>query len=80
MNTDDMTTRAERRQGSPQPAGQTTQELLQELKDWQRQVTENARQAAQITDRYVRQNPWIAIGSVALSCFLLGVIVGRSGD
>jgi ElaB/YqjD/DUF883 family membrane-anchored ribosome-binding protein len=94
MNTDDIAGNAptwqdETRQSSQklkESAQQTARDLQQTARDlqaaaqvWQRKAAEATRRAAAATDAYVRENPWIAVGCVAASCFLLGLLVGRSG-
>jgi uncharacterized membrane protein len=45
---------------------------------WPRKVLQASRKAAQATDGFVRDNRWIAIASVTVACFALGVLLGRS--
>ena len=59
---------------------QTARDLQVAAQEWQRRATEATRRAAAATDTYVRENPWTAIGFVAASCFLLGLLVGRGRD
>jgi len=40
-------------------------------------VAERTRAAAQVTDKYVHENPWIAIGTGAGLGFLIGYLIGR---
>ncbi len=40
-------------------------------------VAERTRAAAQVTDEYVRENPWVAIGTGAGLAFLIGYLIGR---
>ncbi len=47
------------------------------LSDWQATVVEKGRDAAIMTDDYVHENPWQAIGIGAAIGFLVGVIVAR---
>ena len=54
--------------------------LQQTAQEWQRQATEATRKAAQATDDYVHDNPWPVIASVAVSCLVLGFLLGRSRD
>ena len=77
MNTDDLT---ETSQNFRDKAQQATEAMRQNLAEWQRKATENARRAAEFTDNYVHENPWPVIGGVALGCFILGLLVGRSRD
>ncbi|MGO1767304.1 hypothetical protein CAP48_07605 [Advenella sp. S44] len=47
------------------------------FKDVQERAVEQGKQAAQITDEYVHDNPWRTVGFAALAGVLLGVIIGR---
>jgi ElaB/YqjD/DUF883 family membrane-anchored ribosome-binding protein len=47
------------------------------LADWQATVVEKGRDAAILTDDYVHENPWQAIGIGAAIGFLVGVVVAR---
>ena len=47
------------------------------LSDWQATVVEKGRDAAIMTDDYVHENPWQAIGIGAAIGFLVGVVVAR---
>jgi ElaB/YqjD/DUF883 family membrane-anchored ribosome-binding protein len=47
------------------------------LQDLQDDAIERAKAAAQVTDDYVRDNPWQAIGVSAAVAFLIGVLVSR---
>lgn len=40
-------------------------------------ATEQGKQAAQVTDQYVRENPWAAIGVSAAIGLLVGLLIGR---
>jgi ElaB/YqjD/DUF883 family membrane-anchored ribosome-binding protein len=40
-------------------------------------VAERTRAAAQVTDEYVHDNPWAAIGTAAGLAFLIGYLIGR---
>ncbi|MGB7543078.1 MAG: DUF883 family protein [Burkholderiales bacterium] len=40
-------------------------------------VAERTRAAAQVTDKYVHDNPWTAIGTGAGLGFLIGYLIGR---
>jgi len=77
MNSDELPQTSE---NFREKAQQATEAMGQNLAEWQRKATENARRAAQFTDEYVHENPWPVIGCVALGCFVLGVLVGRSRD
>jgi ElaB/YqjD/DUF883 family membrane-anchored ribosome-binding protein len=45
--------------------------------DLQDETVDRAKTAARITDAYVRDNPWQAIGTAAAVGFLAGVLLGR---
>jgi ElaB/YqjD/DUF883 family membrane-anchored ribosome-binding protein len=52
----------------------TAKSKLQDLQD---EAVDRAKAAAQVTDEYVRDNPWQAIGVSAAVGFLVGVLVSR---
>ena len=43
----------------------------------QKQVTEKARQAAKVTDEYVHENPWKAVGMGAGAGLIIGMLISR---
>ena len=47
------------------------------LQDLQEDAVDRAKAAAKVTDDYVRDNPWQAIGAAAAVGFLVGVLVSR---
>ena len=47
------------------------------LQDLQDDAIDRAKAAARVTDDYVRDNPWQAIGAAAAVGFLAGVLVSR---
>ena len=47
------------------------------LQDLQDDAVDRAKAAARVTDDYVRDNPWQAIGAAAALCFLIGVLISR---
>jgi ElaB/YqjD/DUF883 family membrane-anchored ribosome-binding protein len=47
------------------------------LQDLQDDAVDRAKAAAKVTDDYVRDNPWQAIGAAAAVGFLLGVFISR---
>jgi ElaB/YqjD/DUF883 family membrane-anchored ribosome-binding protein len=47
------------------------------LSDVEQIVAENTRVAMENTDRYVKENPWQAVGVGALAGLVVGLIVGR---
>jgi uncharacterized membrane protein len=48
------------------------------IPEWRRRTVELTRKAADATDGYVRENPWITAACVAIGCFTLGFLLGRS--
>lgn len=55
-------------------------DLQQSAKQWQQKAIDTSRRAAQATDEYVHENTWSALVTVGLSCLILGILIGRSGD
>jgi len=47
------------------------------LEDAEAAVRERAREAARVTDDYVHDNPWKAIGIAAGAGLLVGMLIGR---
>src|SRR6202171_2200560 len=47
------------------------------LSDLQDDAVDRAKAAARVTDDYVRDNPWQAIGAAAAVGFLVGVLISR---
>jgi ElaB/YqjD/DUF883 family membrane-anchored ribosome-binding protein len=47
------------------------------LVDAERVLVDRTREAAKVTDEYVRENPWRAVGIAAAAGFVLGVLIGR---
>jgi ElaB/YqjD/DUF883 family membrane-anchored ribosome-binding protein len=47
------------------------------LQDLQDDAVDRAKAAARVTDDYVRDNPWQAIGVAAAIGFLVGLVVSR---
>jgi ElaB/YqjD/DUF883 family membrane-anchored ribosome-binding protein len=50
------------------------------LQELQGQAVDRTRAAARVTDDYVRQNAWQALGAAALIGLLIGIVVGRSSS
>jgi|ERR1051326_552304 uncharacterized membrane protein len=46
--------------------------------EWRRRTVEFTRKAAESADGYVRENPWLIAACVAIGCFTLGFLCGRS--
>ena len=70
--------------GAAQAAGAQVQNKVNELKqtaqEWQARATDSARRAMEATDTYVRDNPWMVLGSVAIACIAVGFLLARSRD
>jgi len=43
-------------------------------------VVERARHGAKVTDHYVREQPWQAVGITAVAGLLIGFLLGRRGS
>ena len=54
-----------------------TEETASQLRERARALTERAKMAAQGTDEYVHENPWIAIGTAAVVGVVIGLLIGR---
>lgn len=55
----------------------TASELSATARDKLAPLGTGARQAAQVTDGFVRENPWRVVGMVALAGLVLGYIASR---
>ncbi len=51
----------------------------QRLATMEDEAMERARQAAKVTDEYVHDNPWTAIGVAASVGIIVGMLIGRGG-
>jgi ElaB/YqjD/DUF883 family membrane-anchored ribosome-binding protein len=58
-------------------AEETLRGARERLSDLEAQTRERASEAAGEADRYVRDNPWQAVGITAGVAFLLGILVSR---
>jgi ElaB/YqjD/DUF883 family membrane-anchored ribosome-binding protein len=47
------------------------------LADAEQALIDKTKQAAKVTDQYVHENPWQAVGVAAGVGFLLGLLIGR---
>jgi ElaB/YqjD/DUF883 family membrane-anchored ribosome-binding protein len=56
------------------------EDMQNRVSDTARNVSETARDMSNATDRYVRQNPWMTIGSVALAACLIGWFLRSAKD
>lgn len=48
-----------------------------DLRSFEHDVIEKAGAAAEETDKYVHNNPWLAIGTAAGLGLIIGIIIGR---
>jgi ElaB/YqjD/DUF883 family membrane-anchored ribosome-binding protein len=53
------------------------EETPSQLRERARALTQRARMAAQGTDEYVHENPWVAIGTAAVVGMVIGLLIGR---
>src|SRR5205085_6473907 len=44
---------------------------------WQQVASRTARNAAEATDKCVRENPWAAVACAAVSCLVIGFLLGK---
>jgi ElaB protein len=54
------------------------EEQTNRLKEKTRALTHKAKAAAQCTDDYVHESPWIAVGAAVAAGVLVGLLVGRT--
>jgi len=47
------------------------------LGEAERALLEKTKQAAKVTDDYVRENPWQAVGIAAMAGLVLGILISR---
>ena len=88
MNTSNIMERSSQgQQSNPQQTNEPTSALKEKAQafqeaalEWQRKATEATRRAAIATDDYVHENPWSIMGYVAIGCFAIGYLLGRSRD
>jgi ElaB/YqjD/DUF883 family membrane-anchored ribosome-binding protein len=73
MNTTDIKDKAEDLKNQAQDWKETAQE-------WQQAAMDRARNAAQATDDYVRDNVWTTVALAVLAGCALGFMLGRSRD
>ena len=50
------------------------------MQELQGQAVERTREAARMTDEYVRENPWQIVGAAALVGLALGLLMMRGGE
>lgn len=73
MNATDIQDKAEDLKNQAQDWKETAQQ-------WQQAAMERARNAAQATDDYVRENVWSTVALAVLAGCALGFLLGRSRD
>jgi len=73
MNTTDIKDTAEELQEQAQSWKETAQE-------WQQRAKDTARNAAEVTDEYVRENVWSTVALAVLAGCALGFLLGRSRE
>ena len=56
---------------------EAAQGFKDKAQEWQRRASDGARKAAEVTDQYVRDNPWESVGYVAGAAFVIGFLIGR---
>ena len=59
---------------------QTLSEYKDTAQEWLKTASETTSKAAEATDKYVRDNPWAAVGAVAVAGLFIGFLLGRSRD
>jgi ElaB/YqjD/DUF883 family membrane-anchored ribosome-binding protein len=73
MNTNDIKDKTE-------DLAEQAQEWKEAAQEWKQSAMEGARNAAQSTDQYVRENVWTTMAVVVLVGCALGFLLGRSRD
>lgn len=77
MNPDELKERTDEPQES---IAETVENLKVERSEWQQELNDRAANLAASADAYIRSNPWVAVGIVAMYAFALGLIVGNRRD
>lgn len=67
----------ERVQQARERAKETVRAARERLADSQEDLTRRAREAAKDADKYVRDNPWQAVGIAAGVALIIGLLVSR---
>jgi len=67
----------ERVQQARERAKETVRAARERLADSQEELTRRAREAAKDADKYVRDNPWQAVGIAAGVALIIGLLVSR---
>jgi uncharacterized membrane protein len=55
-----------------------TGQLPEEAVAWPRKTVDATRRAANATNDYIHESPWLVIGSIAVVCFTAGFLLARS--
>ena len=55
-------------------------EMTDRLQDWQKRVTDTAKNVSKATDDYVRENTWSSIACAALFGCVIGYLLGSRRD
>jgi ElaB/YqjD/DUF883 family membrane-anchored ribosome-binding protein len=77
MNTDQLKEKTEDLQ---ETAVKASRKVKDKAYQWQQTAKENATNVARVTDDYVRDNPWGAIGIAAVFALALGILIGGRRD
>ena len=73
MNTSDIKEKADE-------LSEQARSWKESAQEWQQAASETARNAAQETDQYVRENVWSTVALAVLAGCALGFLLGRSRD
>lgn len=77
MNTDQLKEKTDDLQDTAREAGR---KIKDKASQWQQTAKDNATTVARAADDYVRDNPWGAIGLVAVFALALGILIGGRRD
>jgi ElaB/YqjD/DUF883 family membrane-anchored ribosome-binding protein len=73
MNTTDIQEKSEE-------FAQQARDWKERAQQWQQSAMDSARNAAQVTDDYVRQNVWSTVAVAIIAGCALGFLLGRTRD
>ena len=57
-----------------------TRDVTDKVQDWQQRATDAARNAGQVTHRYVRENTWTSITVAAVLGCVVGYLLASTRD